>query len=135
VRGSRIRVRSAAVVRSSGFSPADRAELTANGELHLLGRAGRLVKIAGRRLDLSEIEATLRRLPGIDDAHVIVHPQHPETLAAALATRLTSLELRPLLRERLASWKIPRRIQSVATFPLTARGKTDTRALNALLSQ
>jgi long-chain acyl-CoA synthetase len=135
LRGNRIRVISPAVVRATGFSPADRAELTATGELRLLGRSGRLVKIAGRRVDLSEIEAAFRRLPGIDDAHVIVHPQHPEHLAAALATRLSTLELRPLLRERFASWKIPRRIQTVHTFPLTARGKTDTRALVALLSQ
>ena len=133
-RGGRIRVSSAAVFRSGGFSPADHAQIYATGELRLLGRAGRLVKIAGRRLNLSEMESCLRTLPGVTDAFVCLHPDHPENLAAVMATSLTAIELRPLLRERLASWKIPRRLVTTPAFPLTLRGKTDTRALLALLA-
>jgi acyl-coenzyme A synthetase/AMP-(fatty) acid ligase len=133
-RGRRIRVLSAAVFRASGFSPADHAQLDATGELCLHGRAGRLVKIAGRRLDLSALETTLRSLPGVTDAFVRLHPDQPENLAAVLATTLTAGDLRPLLRERLASWKIPRRLLTLSAFPLTVRGKTDTRALAALLA-
>jgi acyl-coenzyme A synthetase/AMP-(fatty) acid ligase len=133
-RGRRIRIVSAAVFRAAGFSPTDHAQIDPAGELCLQGRAGRLVKIAGRRLDLAELEATLRALPGVTDAFVCLHPDQPENLASVLATSLTAGELRPIFRERLASWKTPRRLLTTPVFPLTIRGKTDTRALTALLA-
>ncbi|HSY54583.1 MAG TPA: class I adenylate-forming enzyme family protein [Opitutaceae bacterium] len=134
-RGSRFEVVSAAVCKRGKHSPADRGKLDEQGELVLLGRAGRMVKIAGRRLDLTEIEAALRRVPGVRDALATPHPAQPDELAAALATDLSAGALRGLLRERLAAWKIPRRIVVLPAFPLTARGKTDTRALKKLLAR
>lgn len=135
-RGQRFRVTSPAVHRRAGFSPADRGELDpATGELRLLGRSGRMVKIAGRRLDLSELENTLRALPEVADAFVMPHPEHPETLAAALASTRPAAELRAALRGRLAAWKIPRRLLVLPAFPLTPRGKTDTSALRAALTR
>ncbi len=132
--GRRIRVTSPAVFQRGSFSPADQASLNACGELVLLGRTGRLVKIAGRRLDLADLEHTLRALPDIRDAFVVPHPQTPEELAAVIATSLRPDALKTLLRTRLASWKMPRRLVIIAEFPLTARGKPDTRALRALLA-
>lgn len=132
-RGGRIRVTSAAVHGRGSFIPADRASFNEHGELVLHGRAGRLVKIAGRRLDLGDLERVLRALPEVRDAFVAMHPQNPDELAAVLATTLDAPAVRTLLRHELASWKIPRRIITVAEFPLTARGKPDTRALQALL--
>ena len=133
IRGQRVRVSSPAVFRAAGVSPADRVEISADGELRLLGRAGRMVKIAGRRLDLGALETELRALPGVADAFVAPHPDSLEQLAAVLATGLAPLPLRALLRARLAPWKIPRRLVAVAAFPLTVRGKTDAAALRALL--
>jgi len=128
-------VTSAAVGGRGKFSPADRAELNAHGELVLLSRAGRMVKIGGRRLDLAELEMALRRVPGVRDALAAPHPVRPDELAAALATDLSTDIVRVALRERLAAWKIPRRLVMLPAFPLTARGKTDTRALQRLLAQ
>lgn len=133
-RGGRIRVTSAAV-RGGSFSPADRAQIDADGRVVLRGRAGRLVKIAGRRLDLGDLENTLRGLPGVGDAFVATHPDDAEQLAAVIATKLTAAELRALLKSRLAAWKVPRRVVPLAEFPLTARGKTDTAALRELLKR
>jgi fatty-acyl-CoA synthase len=42
--------------------------------------------------------------------------------------------VREALRARLAAWKIPRRLIVLPAFPLTARGKPDTRALQKLLA-
>jgi long-chain acyl-CoA synthetase len=134
-RGRRFTVASAAVGGRGKFSPADHAELNAHGELVLLGRTGRMVKIAGRRLDLTEIETTLRSVPGVRDALAVPHPARPDELAAALATDLSANAVRDALRERLAAWKIPRRLIVLPAFPLTARGKTDRRALRALLER
>ena len=133
VRGGRLRVTSAAVRGHGSFIPADRATFNEHGELVLLGRAGRLAKISGRRLDLGDLERVLRGLPGIRDAFVAMHPQNLDELAAVLATTLDAAAVRTLLRRELASWKVPRRVVTVAEFPLTARGKPDSRALHALL--
>jgi acyl-coenzyme A synthetase/AMP-(fatty) acid ligase len=133
-RGGRILVTSAAVNgRLGSYSPADRASFNEHGELVLKGRAGRLVKIAGRRLDLGDLERTLRALPDVRDAFVCTHPQNPDELAAVLATSLDTSALRTLVRRELAAWKVPRRLAVVPEFPLTARGKPDTLRLKHLL--
>lgn len=136
-RGKRFTVASAAVGGTGSFSPPDRAELNADGELVLLGRAGRLVKIAGRRLNLGEVEAALRGVPGVREAFVAAHPARADALAAAVvaAGAVTARELRAQLAGRLAPWKIPERLLVLAEFPTTARGKTDTRRLRALLAE
>jgi len=133
--GDRIRVSGPAVFRASGHRPADRARLEPDGRLVLLGRAGRMIKIGGRRLDLGDLESALRRLPGVSDAFAAPHPDDPEQLAAVLATTLAPLPLRALLRQHLAPWKIPRRLVAVPVFPLTPRGKPDASALRALLQR
>lgn len=133
VRGGRLRITSDAVTGRGGFTPADLAIIDDRGELVLQGRAGRLVKIAGRRLDLGDLERLLRTVPDVRDAFACVHPDTPDELAAVLATSLDLPTLRTSLRRDFAAWKIPRRLVLVAEFPLTARGKPDTRALQALL--
>jgi len=132
-RGRRFEVRSAAVMEKGGFVPADRGQLNELGELVLLGRAGRLVKIAGRRLDLAEIETSLRAVPGVRDACAMAHPNRSDAIAAAVVTDLPSAELRQALRSKLAPWKIPERLLVVPEFPHTARGKADRRQIAALL--
>jgi acyl-coenzyme A synthetase/AMP-(fatty) acid ligase len=113
----------------------DLGELNEAGELVLLGRTGRFVKIAGRRVNLAEVESVLKQLPGVRDAFVGPHPERAEALAAVVATDDPSADLRAALRDRLAAWKLPRRIVALPTFPLTARGKTDTHRLRELLRQ
>lgn len=113
--------------------PADQVEFTDAGELVLRGRAGRWVKIAGRRLNLSEVEQALKRLPGVRDALVELHAERADAVAAIVATDQPAEVLRAQLRERLAGWKVPKRLVTIAAFPLTARGKTDSRALRERL--
>jgi long-chain acyl-CoA synthetase len=132
-RAGRFKVRSPAVRGAGSFSPADRARLNARGEVVLLGRSDRAVKVAGRRVDLSEVEAALRLVPGVRDAFAHMGPG--AVLAAAVVTDLAPAEVRRLLRPRVASWKVPARLVALAAFPSTARGKTDARRLRQLLSE
>ncbi len=111
----------------------DIGRLDTSGELQLLGRAGRFLKIAGRRLNLAEVEHALRQLPGVRDAAVAPHPERADALAAVVAGDVSSNVLRDLLRERLASWKIPRKWIVLPEFPLTPRGKPDLRKVRELL--
>jgi len=131
--GGRFWVLSRAVGGRGRFRPMDRGELNARGELVLRGRAGRMVKIGGRRLDPAEVERVLRQLPAVHDAFVEAHRQRADTLVAAVATERATQEIRAGLQERLAGWKIPRKLLTLPEFPLTARGKVDGRRLRALL--
>jgi long-chain acyl-CoA synthetase len=142
-RGGRFAVESAAVFTignrrrtAAGLGshrPADIGILTSEGELALIGRAGRFVKIGGRRLNLSEVEQALKRVPGVRDAFVLAHSERADALAAAVATEHTPESIRAALRESLAAWKIPKKVLTLAAFPLTARGKTDTARLRQLI--
>lgn len=127
--GGRFRVSSPAVAGRGVFFPADRAALNDRGELVLMGRTDRVVKIGGRRVDLAEIEASVRSLPGIRDAYAQMLDRAEAPLAAAVATELSAGDVRRLLRSVLAPWKIPARIVALPEFPLTPRGKTDTQRL------
>jgi long-chain acyl-CoA synthetase len=133
-KAGRFVVSSPAVVGKGRFSPADRAHLSAGGELVLSGRADRVVKVAGRRLDLAEIEAALRALPGVDDAFAHMPGGAEGLLSAAVATRQSVADLKSLLRARIASWKVPTRLVTLTEFPATSRGKPDGRRLRQLLS-
>jgi len=140
--GARLWVSSAAVLtlgnrRRSGRLGAwimpDRVVLDDRGGVTLLGRRGQTVKIAGRRVNLAEVTARLRQVAGVQEAWVALTPGPEPVLAAVVATGLTAAGLRATLRADTASWKIPRKLIVVAGMPVTARGKTDTRALQAMV--
>lgn len=121
----RVRVSSPAVLGKGGFSPADRVGVADDGCLSLLGRVGRMVKLGGRRLDLSGLEQAFLRIPGIRGAIIEPHPERAEALAALVATDLPPRELKLRLSGQLPSWQVPARLRVVAELPLSARGKPD----------
>ncbi len=141
-RGQRLLVSSAAVFTHGNrhrekmigaWIMADRMTLDLRGRVTLLGRRGRTIKLAGRRVDLSEIVTCLGRLPGVRDAWVGVSCGADPVLGAVIATERPVGELRTALHPALAPWKVPRKWLTVSALPITARGKTDGRATQALL--
>jgi acyl-coenzyme A synthetase/AMP-(fatty) acid ligase len=137
--GGRIRICSAAVFTAGNrnrsgktgcWVPADRADLDARGNLTLLGRRGHTVKIAGRRVNLAEVVARLRRLAGVSDAWVGVSKGAEPVMGAAVASGRTVMELRAELVADTATWKVPKKILVLPALPLTARGKIDGRAVH-----
>jgi amino acid adenylation domain-containing protein len=54
------------------YRTGDRGELCADGTLRLLGRADSQIKFRGARLEPAEVEAALRRQPGVRDAAVVL---------------------------------------------------------------
>jgi long-chain acyl-CoA synthetase len=112
----------------------DRAHLDWRGRVTLLGRRGQTVKIAGRRVNLAEVADRLRKLPGVRDAWVGVGTGREPALEAVVATDRAAPELRAALLADTARWKIPKKLKLVAALPLTARGKTDVRALRAMMA-
>jgi long-chain acyl-CoA synthetase len=139
---SRLQVSGAAVVTQGNRHHAgklgawimpDRVAVDSRGHVTLLGRRGTTVKIAGRRVNLAEVGERLRRLPGVRDAWVGVSAGPDPVLGAVVATTRSAPDLRAALFADTAAWKIPKKLLVLATLPSTGRGKTDTRALQAMM--
>ncbi|MFI5337943.1 MAG: class I adenylate-forming enzyme family protein [Opitutales bacterium] len=140
--GARLQVSSAAVRthgnprrvgKQGAWIMPDRVELGTCGGVTLLGRRGATVKIAGRRVNLTEVSVRLGRLPGVREAWAGVSTGSDPSLWAVVATGRTAAGLRAALRADTAAWMIPKRWRVVAALPVTARGKIDTRALQEMI--
>lgn len=135
--GQRLLVGSAAVLtqgnrRGGAWLMPDRVKLDAAGDVTLLGRRDTTVKIAGRRVSLGEVRTQLLRLRGVRQAWVGLSAGAVPVLRAVLATERRADELRSDLLGGMAAWKVPKKLHVLPALPLTARGKIDTRALQAL---
>ncbi|MEO6994029.1 MAG: class I adenylate-forming enzyme family protein [Lacunisphaera sp.] len=142
LRNSRLEVTSAAVFtqrnprRQKGLGAwvmADAVTRNSTGELTLQGRRGQTIKIAGRRVSLAEVAQRLLAIAGVHEAWVGTTTGSEPVLSAVVATTLTVPALRTALHADTAAWKIPKKWVVIPALPLTARGKTDTRALQALI--
>lgn len=107
-----------------------------DGVLIHLGRTDHQVKVRGHRIELGEVEAVLRQLPGVHDAIVVAVPTTDGTheLAAAVSgAECVPGELYAALGDHLPPYMLPRRITVLDQLPLNANGKVDRRALHAEL--
>lgn len=118
----------------------DQARIRPDGNIEFLGRNDRQVKIDGKRIELDEIELTLRRDPRLADAVVVLRklPADTKRVAAFLKPAETSPEedfgerLLADLRQRLPQHLVPHEVMIVEEFPLTLNGKVDRTALLSL---
>lgn len=113
----------------------DRGYIDAHGNLVLTGRTRKLLKLAGKRLNPTEIESALRAIQGVTDAFVTtIGPTEEESrMAAAVESNLPASTIRDALLPLLPAWKIPRLWRVIPTFPRTDRGKLKrTQLLNDL---
>ena len=115
--------------RDGWFVTGDMGAFDAEGYLSILGRAKDLVISGGLNVYPAEVEAALDDLPGVAGSAVIgvPHPDFGEAVVAcvipAKGAVLEEAALREALRERLAAFKIPKRVLVMADFPRNAMGK------------
>lgn len=117
---------------------ADRIELLAGGTFRHLGRLDDVVKIAGKRVALSELEQALRLVPGVDDAAVLATDSNSlrgaEILAVVAGTGPTAADLRQALLQSFDPTVLPRRIKVVDALPHAENGKLSRARLLALFA-
>jgi amino acid adenylation domain-containing protein len=113
------------------YRTGDRVRRRGDGNLEFLGRVDRQVKINGKRVELDEIEACLRRSPMVEDAAVTspIDDNGPRKVHAYVKLRAGAsggpTELRRFLKEEAADYMIPASITLMDDLPLSPTGKVD----------
>ncbi|MFD9427196.1 MULTISPECIES: amino acid adenylation domain-containing protein [unclassified Streptomyces] len=100
-----------------------------------LGRADRMVKRHGHRIELDEIEHSLRHNDALADAAVVSTgvPGEVTITAFVVASGVepSSVELRQYCHSRLARYMVPDDFQFLDELPRTSTGKTDYQELSS----
>jgi len=134
--GKRLAVRSDFVSREMEREPdgfcvtGDEVQADKSGRFFLLGRADGIVKVAGKRVDLLDVQNKIQTLPAVRDVVVIALPAEKgreNVIAALVACDLTEIQLKKMLIEKLEPYAMPRRIKIVPSITRTTTGKTDFR--------
>lgn len=105
-----------------------------DGQVFLLGRAGDVINVAGRKVAPETIERALLEHPGVRETVVLGLPAEGgrgEIIAAVVvcAPAVAEDDLRGFLLERLPAWQVPRQWRIERTSLANARGKVSRAAL------
>lgn len=118
------------------FMTGDRVKAAGSG-FTLLGRSDGVVKVGGKRVDLNGVRDTIKRIPGVRDAHVFSLPgrkARDTDVAAVVETDSTEEELKKALAGVMETYAMPRRLRVVSRMPSTSTGKIDRDALLKLFT-
>ncbi|MEM7413395.1 MAG: AMP-binding protein [Myxococcota bacterium] len=125
----------AEALRDGWFHTGDLGELDDEGYLQVVGRKKELIRTGGESVAPSEVEAVVREHPGIAEVAIVgvPDPQWGEVVCAVVVRGSgppPDLDaLQALCRDRLASFKKPRRLVFVDALPRTAATGQVQRAL------
>jgi amino acid adenylation domain-containing protein len=108
-----------------------------DGRIEFLGRNDFQVKVRGFRIELGEIERWLAEHPGVHEAVVVAREDSAgEKMLAAYYTCHAGCEAAPKAEElrkhiaaKLPEYMVPAAFMEMESFPLTANGKLDRKAL------
>lgn len=119
------------------FKTGDLGRIDANGYVHIVGRAKDVVISGGYNVYPKEVETELDALTGVLESAVfgVPHPDFGEGVTAAVVPRpgavLSEAEVIKQLQERLARYKVPKRVFLVDELPRNTMGKVQKIALRA----
>lgn len=117
------------------IAPGDIGYFDADGFLYLCDRAKDMIISGGANIYPAEIEAELHKMPGVADCGVFGIPDEEfgEAVCAVVqpmpGAELTEGQVRAYLRERMAGYKAPKRVDFHAELPREDSGKIFKRKL------
>ena len=98
------------------------------GELCFIGRRDFQIKYMGHRIELSEIEAAISKIEGVDKV-VVLFSEKEEKIWAFYKGSIEAKEIAKTLKVTLPQYMIPGKFEQVDHFDLTENGKTDRKKL------
>ena len=117
------------------YRTGDLCRWRADGNLEFMGRTDEQVKLRGFRIEMGEVESTLKQLPEISQAAVVLREDNPgdkRLVAYCVSDRQKPLKasvLRDYLKDRLPAYMIPSAWVLLDVMPKMASGKIDRRQL------
>lgn len=132
--------KTAETFRGGWFHSGDLGFVDQRGLLHVVDRKKDMIKTGGENVASREVEEVLYAHNGVQEAVVfgVPHPVWVEAVTAAVVARDTAhvseADLLAHCRERLAGYKIPKRVIFVASLPKNPSGKILKRQLREQLS-
>lgn len=123
------------------FLTGDLGAFDAEGYLTLAGRLKEIINRGGEKIAPGEIDEALLSHPAVAQAiaFALPHPQLGQDVAAAVVLKdganVTAGELRRFLAERLAPFKVPRKLLFLDSIPAGPTGKPQRSRLAELLAE
>ncbi|MCP4137279.1 MAG: acyl--CoA ligase [bacterium] len=116
------------------FITGDRAELAGDSGsgFRLLGRADGVIKVAGKRVDLGDIQDKIKKLAGVRDVIVVSLPHdkgRENEIAALIESGNDMNSLKKSISSIVEPYAMPRRISIVDKMPVSAAGKYDRKKI------
>lgn len=121
---------------TTAYRTGDLAAWEKDGKLYYLGRIDRQMKIRGHRIELGEVENTIKKIENIKDCVAIPAGENNSSFIAAFYTSSVSVDDELLKTEAsrlLPAYMRPAFLMQLESIPLTTNGKADEKLLCSML--
>jgi malonyl-CoA/methylmalonyl-CoA synthetase len=117
------------------FKTGDVGRFDENGYLSIVGRSKDLIISGGYNVYPKEIESVIDEMPGVLESAVIgiTHPDFGEAVTAVVVPRdgalLSEAAIIESLKQKIANFKVPKRVHVVDELPRNTMGKVQKNLL------
>jgi acyl-CoA synthetase (AMP-forming)/AMP-acid ligase II len=111
------------------FRTGDMGSMDADGYLYFHGRYKEIIRVGGENFSPEEVEGMLYEHPAVKQVALVGVPDeaYGEVPVAVVKTKpgsaLDTEQMREYLGDKVAGFKIPRRVEIIDDFPMTESGK------------
>ncbi len=120
------------------FTTGDRVEPNGTTQFILKGRVDGVTKVGGKRVDLEEVRAIIKKVPKVSDCVVMALPdpggREHRIVALVQGTEVDMDLLRKTLAKSLEFYALPRVLKTINRIPLQENGKYNRDAIIQLLT-
>ncbi len=132
--------KSAAFTKDGWLKTGDIGYFDEYGNLHITGRMKEMIIRAGENISPCEIEERIREIQGISEVKVVgvgaeVLQEEIVAFIVADASLPSDAEIQRCLQEKMAYYKVPKRLIHLKALPKTASGKINIAELKRLAAE